>query len=639
MRLAKARFNSFRSLVEAELVVDPRVTVLVGANECGKTNVLRALEASTGERSLEDAVCQFSPAYEQGLSPQVQLLFCDFSPEEREAICAAYTEAAQYAHSKAANSQVQAGAEHDNEGRKIVDLTLDPPPSVLPEILGTFTKLSVTRQGDLLEDCYFHFDEKEVDFSDTAQDLQFRQLVWNTLPTFLYFDDISILHGQVRLEEVLGNDSAFDTERNLLRLGGMLDLGVLKAHAQRRDVAIKNAQDRITERLRKYWTQDPSRQFYIDVDGDVLRIRLSDSTGVYDFPEDRSLGSRWFVSFYVNFVSRIEQHQDNVILLLDEPGIHVHPRGQRDLLPIFEEIGGRHQLIYSTHLPFLINRNFPGRIRVVEKAGALGTRILNKPHQNRWKAIRSAVGLLAADSFLIGDTCLVVEGVSDHLYLAGLFQMLADLQCPSVDLNWAAIIPGGSAAETVAPARFCQAENVPVVVLLDSDNQGQQARTSLLKDGFLQPHQVVHVGDVVSGITTIEDLLPLDLWLDAVNIRYVEISREFKTVTAEEFLDARKRGPELPSANVVDSLLRERGFKGLDKRAVAETFVNRLPIGACLGGHEREEWKQRLRQFGQLAQLLVARLRATANMEERSDKEPNAVQSVPPSAERAVSGR
>jgi predicted ATP-dependent endonuclease of OLD family len=361
---------------------------------------------------------------------------------------------------------------------------------------------------------------------------------------------------------------AYETERNLLRIGGIAELETLAGHPHRRDVALKNAEERVTERLRKYWTQDPSRQFHIDIDNETIRIRISDATGVFDFPENRSLGSLWFISFYINFASRVEGHEENAILLFDEPGIHVHPRGQRDLLPFFEELAQKYQIIYTTHLPFLINRNFPSRIRVVEKAGSNGTEINNKPHQNRWKAIRSAIGLLAADSFIVGDTCLVAEGVSDHVYLSGLSPYLAQLGMPHMDLNNVAVIPGGSASETIPIARFCQAERIPVVVLLDSDNQGDQAKGQLLKDGFIEEKQVMRVDDCTEdkavGVVAIEDVLPLGRLLDALNMAYKDRVRNFAPLSDNEISAARSAlTPKASVTAVFDRIFAERKYGDL----------------------------------------------------------------------------
>ena len=65
-----------------------------------------------------------------------------------------------------------------------------------------------------------------------------------------------------------------------------------------------------------------------------------------------------------------------VILLLDEPGLTLHGKAQGDLLRYFDEkLAPDHQIIYSTHSPFMIA---PGKLteaRIVEdQVGLKGSR-------------------------------------------------------------------------------------------------------------------------------------------------------------------------------------------------------------------------------------------------------------------------
>lgn len=623
MKLLKARISSFRSIAEAALVVDPKVTVLVGPNEGGKTNILRALESVGREKEFEElAVCQFSPAYRHGQSPEIQVMYGDFTPGEADML----TQALERDQTSAGESQK--GEEH---GERPATRAEEADDEVVAEIMGSqhvaqyivpstpggprFTRLTVTRQGNNLEDFVIHLDDTVVFLADTDEEPDFKSKFLDSLPRFLYFSEINLLRGEIKLDQLLSDDPAYETERNLLRIGGITELETLAGHPHRRDVALKNAEQAVTERLRKYWTQDPSRQFHVDIDNDVVRIRISDATGVFDFPDSRSLGSLWFVSFYINFAWRIEGHEENAILLFDEPGIHVHPRGQRDLLPFFEELAQKYQIIYTTHLPFMINRNFPARIRVVEKAGSGGTQINNKPHQNRWKAIRSAVGLLAADSFIVGDTCLVVEGVSDHVYLSGLSPFFAQLGMPHLDLNKLAVIPGGSASETVPVARFCQAEKIPVLVLLDSDNQGDQAKDQLVKDGFIEEKQVMRVDDCTDGkaigVVAIEDVLPLGRLLDALNLAYKDLVKNFSPLGEKEISGVRSAlSPKASVTAAFDKIFAERDYGDLDKRLVAEQFVNSLPDPERLSGEERQKLKVQFANITELFAIAQAKLKA-----------------------------
>jgi predicted ATP-dependent endonuclease of OLD family len=52
-------------------------------------------------------------------------------------------------------------------------------------------------------------------------------------------------------------------------------------------------------------------------------------------------------------------------LLLDEPGLHLHPTAQQELITFFDELAKRNTLIYTTHSPFLIDGEHIERVRPV----------------------------------------------------------------------------------------------------------------------------------------------------------------------------------------------------------------------------------------------------------------------------------
>jgi len=55
--------------------------------------------------------------------------------------------------------------------------------------------------------------------------------------------------------------------------------------------------------------------------------------------------------------------------LLDEPGPSLHGRAQADLLRYFEAELSAHQLIYTTHSPFMIDSQKFDRVRIVQDLG------------------------------------------------------------------------------------------------------------------------------------------------------------------------------------------------------------------------------------------------------------------------------
>ena len=81
--------------------------------------------------------------------------------------------------------------------------------------------------------------------------------------------------------------------------------------------------------------------------------------------ENRSTGLQWFLSFFLVFTYESEDTHDNAIVLLDEPGHSLHPLAQRDLSAFFDNLSKTHQIVFTTHSPFMIDADRLDRVRKV----------------------------------------------------------------------------------------------------------------------------------------------------------------------------------------------------------------------------------------------------------------------------------
>jgi predicted ATP-binding protein involved in virulence len=63
----------------------------------------------------------------------------------------------------------------------------------------------------------------------------------------------------------------------------------------------------------------------------------------------------------------------NTVLLLDDLGVYLHRSGQRDLVATLERIAKSNQIVFSTHSPFMVDREKLMRIRIISKKEGKGT--------------------------------------------------------------------------------------------------------------------------------------------------------------------------------------------------------------------------------------------------------------------------
>ena len=84
----------------------------------------------------------------------------------------------------------------------------------------------------------------------------------------------------------------------------------------------------MTDRFSNWWEQRRHR-FRYDFQGEYFRIWVSDDLDPSDIELDqRSMGLQYFFSFYLVFLVESEGAHENCILLLDEPGLHLHGTAQ-----------------------------------------------------------------------------------------------------------------------------------------------------------------------------------------------------------------------------------------------------------------------------------------------------------------------
>lgn len=355
MIISRVFVRAYKSIFELAFPLDAKITSLVGANESGKTNILKALHSfSTGAPFDSTLTCQYSDYYYQGKCPEVALEFSQISKENRRNLL------------------------RFNEAFKDSETIL------------------VKKEGPSLDDYHVFVGESEIALRE-------KDMFLASLPKLLYFDVIQLLKNRATLSDLMDGGDYYRTERNLLRIGGINNPEIIFEDSTRGRRASEEAGRLITQQIRRAWSQEPTIEIKLNVNGNILYIDISDGTTVFDTPESRSLGFRWYLSFYINFIAQtVDARANEFIFLVDEAGIHLHPAGQKDLIKVMEDLSIKNQIIYTTHSPFMINRENPQRVRLVVKDKD-GTTVDSEAYRENWKPLRNSIGLMISDLFFFSE--------------------------------------------------------------------------------------------------------------------------------------------------------------------------------------------------------------------------------------------
>ncbi|MDW7682388.1 MAG: AAA family ATPase, partial [bacterium] len=84
MTISNVFIRAFKSIFELTIPFDPKITVLIGPNESGKTNILKALTAFNYDAAFDNSLtCQYSDYYYQKKCPEIIVEFFNITKENR----------------------------------------------------------------------------------------------------------------------------------------------------------------------------------------------------------------------------------------------------------------------------------------------------------------------------------------------------------------------------------------------------------------------------------------------------------------------------------------------------------------------------------------------------------------------------
>jgi len=363
------------------------------------------------------------------------------------------------------------------------------------------------------------------------------------LPVFFYFDDYSTMRGRVSLPYIKAREAAGtleESEKTFLALLATVDADLVDfetANFERLTRELEGAANGITDKVFEYWTQNNELRLEIRVSsadpddeppldqGPIVNIRIYNPRHRVSVPfDERSRGFVWFFSFFAYFSDIEQQDGRRTILLLDEPGLALHATAQGDFLRfIDDELAQTHQVIYTTHSPFLVKPDRFDRVRTVQDVDGKGTQVSSDVFRTDSETVfplQTALGYELAQTLFVGPDCLLVEGPSDLLYLQILSQAAEAAGLTGLDPRWV-VTPVGGADKLGTFVSLLGANQLNVAALIDSNPKDKQRIAALQANGHLKGRALIELSEI-TGTTEadIEDLLEPAFYLGLVNDAY-----------------------------------------------------------------------------------------------------------------------
>ena len=359
------------------------------------------------------------------------------------------------------------------------------------------------------------------------------------VPKMWYFSDYFSLPFRINLNEFssgrpVGNlsNEEFKIAKALFELSG-LQLSDIQSEANFEvfKAQLEATSNSITDDMFEYWTTNQNLEIRFDIEHApnnvrYLNIRIYNSKHRVTLPlGNRSKGFLWFFSFLVWF-SKIQGNKDSkYILLLDEPGLSLHASAQKDLLRFIDEkLAPNYQVIYTTHSPFMIDSLKLNEVRTVydtqnPKIGSVISDAVEEKDSDTLFPLQAALGYTIAQNLYVSPKNLLVEGISDLVYLNHFSTLLKEngKEGLSDDIT---IVPVGGADKIATFISLMRGNELSTVCLLDTfTDQGAEARLKrMVEQKIIADKKILYYNSVIGQpFADIEDLFSKEEYLALYN--------------------------------------------------------------------------------------------------------------------------
>jgi predicted ATPase len=534
MLLSKVKVRNFLSVKgECELPVDRRVSVLLGANDHGKSNLLKALKHVNLDAPLvEDDVnwdsksvrLDFSFVLDKGEIERLRIIQDSWNQEYLHLV----EEERKRAESDADESDEDKSDEDEDAAVPAPVATASqvaPPVSVVAPIAGFASPVAQVIPTPLVPTTIapatsIADDDSEVGVTAAMvlEDVNFVKAIAESESVIFTRDGVgaplsingrSISDLPSELEDALkamiprveifeaasGELQDSVTSADIKKIENEFLQGIffyaglnpmscddLFVQDDETDKTLEVASEVLDGELRRIWAQgvDLDLHFQLKHRGTSIELLASDPAVKkrQTRMSKRSAGvTQFFRLSMVLHARRKKNPANSYIYVFDEPGVFLHPKGQKDLLAVFEQLAQATQIVYATHSLFMLNQNFPERHRLITKSKDT-TLVDSKPYRANWRYAVDALGVRLTANILFSPNILLVEGDSDPIYIYELFRVLNHLGEIDADANLLGIMSYGDLPNLRFLLQTFKAENNErkMTVLFDGDSQGKQCQ-------------------------------------------------------------------------------------------------------------------------------------------------------------------
>jgi len=202
----------------------------------------------------------------------------------------------------------------------------------------------------------------------------------------------------------------------------------------------------------------------------------------------------------------------SLVLAIEEPESHLHPRAIHQLREVLDELSGQHQVILTTHCPLFVDRtNLRSNILVNNKKASPAKSVAE---------LRDALGVRASDNLRNAEIAVVVEGEEDRKALLALLPTTSKKIGTALQTGLIAIDTLGGGTNLSYKLSQLRETICTCHSFLDNDRAGRAAADKAEAEGLATPADITHV--ICPGLdeSEFEDMLDESIYSEFIKNKY-----------------------------------------------------------------------------------------------------------------------
>ena len=527
MKLDRFEIKNFRSIEDIKINIEEKngkkCLILVGKNEAGKSNILKAISAVFNgyKVSIKDQRKTASDNDEYCIDAIFKLTQKDISDIKEKLIEEYHIESLDiFENNLSIESFIQ-----EAFGEMILTLSIkdnDTPSLAYWEheelndkykVSNLFyystdnrqiTKLEGEINSPLLEPLTYDYIKRIV--FEIIKNIKPMENIYRRV-IFWEYSDSHLLPPNVNIENFKNNPDICMPLKNIFYLSNIKDIQQDIENAAKKDKGLHSFLDNIsnkaTKEFRKIWPDLNNIEFIIRKDGEEFDIRIKEKE--FYSNEDRSDGFKRFIAILLMLsIESRTQEADNRLILFDEPDAFLYPTSARFLKEELLKISENSIVIYSTHSPFMIDSECIERHLIIERKDDISEIVPQgkSPFQED-ELLKRAIGSHIFES--IQSKNIIFEGYTDY--------KVFKIAYKDKDFKDCGLVYIGGIKEVNIITTMMMLTGKKFLIVSDSDETSKNKRKDFekdfpdLKENWLEYDEVC---DKSNKIKTLEDFYEVD---------------------------------------------------------------------------------------------------------------------------------